>query len=114
MSDEQIAGVAEYLGVQAGAVNRRVARLLCAGGRDVTVQQADYLGFTTCKAAAAVAGGGKGCAWACLGYGDCAVACDFDAIVMNAQELPVVTPAKCTACGDCVDACPKDLFTIMP
>jgi Fe-S-cluster-containing hydrogenase component 2 len=40
--------------------------------------------------------------------------CDLDAIYMNDQELPVVIPELCTACGDCVDACPKDLFTIMP
>jgi electron transport complex protein RnfB len=26
----------------------------------------------------------------------------------------VVDPEMCTACGDCVDACPLDLFTIMP
>ena len=33
---------------------------------------------------------------------------------MNTDGLPVVIPAKCTACGDCVDACPKDLFALMP
>jgi ferredoxin len=26
--------------------------------------------------------------------------------------LPVVDSAKCTACGDCVDICPKNLFSI--
>jgi Na+-translocating ferredoxin:NAD+ oxidoreductase subunit B len=26
----------------------------------------------------------------------------------------VVIPELCTACGDCVDACPLDLFTILP
>ncbi|KPJ85462.1 MAG: Fe-S cluster protein, partial [Gemmatimonas sp. SG8_17] len=25
-----------------------------------------------------------------------------------------VIPSKCTACGDCVEACPLDLFVIMP
>ncbi len=33
---------------------------------------------------------------------------------MNDQGLPVVDPERCTACGDCVEACPKDLFEIMP
>ena len=45
-------------------------------------------GSQTCRAAALVAGGGKGCFWGCLGLGDCDVACDFDAIHMNAHELP--------------------------
>jgi Fe-S-cluster-containing hydrogenase component 2 len=31
---------------------------------------------------------------------------------MDPHGLPVVTEAKCTACGDCVTACPKDLFSI--
>lgn len=114
MNDDAIQDVADYLGVAAGEAVKRVARLLCAGGVDVAMQQAEYRGYPTCAAAAAVASGGKGCTWGCLGLGDCADACDFDAIVMNAVGLPVVIPEKCTACGDCVTACPKDLFTIMP
>lgn len=108
------AAVAAYLGVEAGQASKKVARLQCAGGANVAIQQADYAGLETCEAAATVAGGGKGCAWGCLGFGDCAVVCDFDAIAMNADRLPVVDIAKCTACGDCVDICPKGLFTIMP
>ena len=114
MSPDGITAVAEYLGTDAGEAEKRVARLLCAGGCDVAPQEAAYIGLGTCRAAAAVAGGGKSCPWGCLGLGDCEVACDFDAIIMSATALPVVIPDKCTACGDCVTACPKDLFTIMP
>lgn len=113
-SPDARADIAEYLGVDVGAAATRVARLLCAGGCDVAPQRAEYLGLQTCRAAAAVAGGGKACAWGCLGLDDCRIACDFDAIYMNDVGLPVVIPEKCTACGDCVEACPKDLFTLMP
>jgi len=33
---------------------------------------------------------------------------------MNTHSLPVVDEALCTACGDCVEVCPKDLFTLEP
>jgi ferredoxin len=33
---------------------------------------------------------------------------------MTEHGLPVVDEAKCTACGDCIDACPKDLFSLHP
>ena len=114
MGEADRADVAAYLGVDAGEANRVVARLLCAGGSDVAVQKARYRGVASCAAAVAVGGGGKGCPWGCVGLADCAVACDFDAIVMGPTGLPVVDPAKCTACGDCVDACPLELFTLMP
>jgi Na+-translocating ferredoxin:NAD+ oxidoreductase RNF subunit RnfB len=113
-SAEVRADLAGYLGVDVGTATTRVARLLCAGGWDVAPQHAEYLGLQTCRAAAAVAGGGKACAWGCLGLADCEVACTFDAIYMNEVGLPVVIPEKCTACGDCVEACPKDLFALMP
>ncbi len=106
--------IANYLGVDAGAANKRVARLLCAGGKNEAVQNSDYSGMETCKAAAAVAGGGKGCAWGCLGLADCEVSCLLDAIYMNENNLPVVIPELCTACNDCVESCPKDLFVLMP
>lgn len=106
--------VAEFLDIAAGSADRRVARLLCAGGRDVAPYKARYHGIESCAAAAAVTGGGKACAWGCLGYADCAVVCDFDAIEMSPNGLPVVDVDLCTACGDCVEACPLDLFVLMP
>jgi Na+-translocating ferredoxin:NAD+ oxidoreductase RNF subunit RnfB len=106
--------IAQYLGVDAGSAVKNVARLLCAGGSDVAGYQAEYRGLPTCAAAAAVAGGGKGCAWGCLGLADCARVCDFDAIHMSETGLPVVDVDKCTACGDCVTACPKSLFELRP
>jgi len=111
---DEIDEVAHFLGVDAGEAVKRVARLLCAGGSHVALQRAEYRGLDTCSAAAAVAGGGKGCTWGCLGLADCDVACDFDAIRMNSVGLPIVDPELCTACGDCVEACPKELFTLMP
>lgn len=106
--------IAAYLGVDAGSAVKTVARMLCAGGTHVAAQQAEYRGYGTCAAAAAVAGGGKRCAWGCLGLADCVRSCTFDAMAMNADGIPVVDLAKCTACGDCVRACPKDLLSIMP
>lgn len=114
MNDEMRADVAAFLGVDAGQANKRVARLLCAGGNDVAVRKADYVGLESCAAAVAVGGGGKGCAWGCVGLADCAVSCTFDAISMNANGLPVVDVEKCTACNDCVEACPLGLFTLLP
>ena len=114
MTVETTGNVASYLGVDAGEAVKRVARLLCAGGSDVAVQQAEYRGLGTCAAAAVIAGGGKGCTWGCIGLADCARACDYDAIAMDEYGLPHVAPARCTACEDCVEACPKDLFVVMP
>ena len=111
---DEIVHIADYLGVEAGEAVKRVARLLCAGGTHVSLQRAEYIGLQTCGAGAVVAAGGKGCAWACLGLADCERVCDYDAIYMNHYGLPVVIPDLCTACGDCVEACPRDLFTIMP
>lgn len=114
INDDGRAEIADYLGVDAGSAVKRVARLLCAGGTDVAPYKAAYHGIESCAAAVAVSGGGKGCAWGCVGLGDCAVACTFDAIRMGPTGLPLVDPELCTACEDCVDACPLGLFTIMP
>jgi electron transport complex protein RnfB len=113
-SPENIVLIAELLKVEAGGDEKRVARLACAGGRNVARQRADYDGLGSCRAAALVSGGGKGCTWGCLGLADCERACSFKAIDLNSHGLPVVTESLCTACGDCVTACPKGLFSLHP
>lgn len=113
-SAEAREAIAELLGVDVGGGEKQVARLACAGGSNVARQRARYVGVQTCRSANLVAGGGKGCAWGCLGYGDCMDVCDFDAITMSSFELPVVDEDLCTACGDCVEICPKDLFSLQP
>jgi ferredoxin len=111
--------------VDAGEATRRVARLLCAGGSDVSTRKAGYRGLESCAAAVAVGGGGKGCAWGCVGLGDCAVACTFDAITMTDRGLPLdahllvqcrsllegpaattVCSVACNACGRCAADAP--------
>ncbi len=113
-SPEANASIASFLGVAMGEVEKQVARLACAGGSHVAWQRAEYQGLGTCRAATTVSGGGKACAWGCLGLGDCEVECEFDAIHMNKHGLPEVDANLCTACGDCVEVCPKDLFSLQP
>jgi Na+-translocating ferredoxin:NAD+ oxidoreductase subunit B len=113
-SPDGTTAIAAFLGVEAGTLDRRVARLHCAGGKAQAVQIAAYEGFETCRAAHITGGGGKGCSWGCLGLADCLHACTFAAITMNDNGLPVVAVDKCTACGDCVVACPRDLFEVVP
>jgi len=113
-SARQAGRIAKYLGVDAGEVERRVARLACAGGKHVARVRARYAGLSTCRAAAVVSGGGKECAWGCLGLGDCVSVCNQDAISLDLHGLPLVDVARCTACNDCVRVCPKGLFSLQP
>jgi RnfABCDGE-type electron transport complex B subunit len=114
MSEEERELLAGFLGVDAGAEEKVVARLACAGGTNVARNRAHYEGIHSCRGAALVAGGGKACFWGCLGLGDCELVCDPEAIVMNEHDMPVVIEDLCSACSDCVDACPKDLFSLHP
>jgi electron transport complex protein RnfB len=106
--------IARFLGVDAGFQEKHVARLHCAGGKSSVRKLAAYEGVPSCRAAFLVNGGGRACSWGCLGLADCERACTFDAIHMNEEELPVVSVDRCTACGDCVEVCPLDLFTLEP
>lgn len=113
-SPDQVGSIAQLLGIGAGEVEKRVARLACAGGKHVARMRAHYAGLETCRAAAVVSGGGKECAWGCLGLGDCVAVCKHGAITLDLHGLPVVDVDKCTACNDCVEVCPKGLFSVEP
>ena len=114
-SPEGLQQIAAFLGVDTGVQEKVVARLQCAGGKREAQNLAEYRGtLRSCRGESVISGGPKACSWGCLGLGDCEEACDFDAIYMNEDGLPVVLAEQCVACNDCVEVCPKDLFTLMP
>jgi len=91
-----------------------VAVLHCQGGSKAK-DKFIYQGLEDCIAADLVLGGQKSCQWGCLSFGTCVVACPFGAISMNKETgLPVIDESKCTACGNCVESCPKKLFSLIP
>ncbi|HOA15190.1 MAG TPA: RnfABCDGE type electron transport complex subunit B [Bacillota bacterium] len=90
----------------------KFARLMCAGGKGVARDIAEYHGISDCKAADAVSGGFKACAYGCLGLGECVAACPFDAMYMGEDGLPKIIDEKCTGCGKCVAACPRHLLVL--
>jgi Na+-translocating ferredoxin:NAD+ oxidoreductase RNF subunit RnfB len=104
----------EIMGVEAGEACKMRAVLHCQGGTDKCGERFQYYGTPDCRAAHVTSGGPKACEWGCLGFGACAEACPFGAITMDENRLPVVNVTKCTACGECVRACPRHLFTLLP
>lgn len=105
--------LAKLLGVQSLKSNRQLAVVLCRGGEAETQKSAIYRGDKSC-AAADLTGGEKSCAYSCLGYADCVVSCEFSAIGMDKNGLPVVFYDKCVGCGACVKACPRDIIEMHP
>lgn len=105
--------IAETLGVEAGEVIKKIARLHCRGTQEAAKSRGTYTGISTCNASHLV-GGNKQCSSGCMGYGDCVRICQFDALYMGEDGLPVVIEDNCTACGKCVDECPRNLFELHP
>lgn len=112
-SDEINRQIAEVVGKEISEGDRLIALVHCNGGHSAG-EAFEYLGPPDCVSADMVMGGQKICSFACLGFGDCAEACPFDAIEMGDNGVPVVDRGKCTGCGVCLEACPKDIIELWP
>ena len=105
--------VAEILGMASAASDPLVAVVRCNGTCEARPKVNEYQGARSCKIASVLYAGETGCSFGCLGLGDCADSCDFDALHMDATTgLPVVDQDKCTSCGACVKACPKTIIEL--
>ncbi|NLM83212.1 MAG: RnfABCDGE type electron transport complex subunit B [Clostridiales bacterium] len=104
---------AEILGVSNTGVKTQVALVRCGGCKSFDGVKQEYRGIPTCRAAAQFFGGDRACSYGCLGYGDCAAACEYGAIRIK-DGLAYIDASKCRGCTTCVAACPKALITMAP
>ena len=110
---ECMKSVAAYLGKVAPEKEPTVATVRCGGVCSKRAKTNAYNGTKSCAIASSLYVGESGCAYGCLGYGDCVEACAFDAIHVNPQTgIAEVDAEKCTACGACVKACPKNIIEL--
>lgn len=106
-------GIAAYLGKAAPEKEPMVATVRCGGVCDKRPRTNTFDGAKSCAVASSLYVGETACAYGCLGYGDCVVACAFDAIHINPETgIAEVDAEKCTACGACVKACPKKIIEL--
>lgn len=106
--------IGEIMGVKVNAMEVMVAYVKCNGDCDKSKDKYEYHGIMDCVSASALPGGGaKSCSYGCLGLGTCLAVCDFDAIVIR-DGIAIIDENKCTNCGACVKACPKNLIESVP
>ncbi|MEO1009758.1 MAG: Fe-S cluster domain-containing protein [Bacteroidota bacterium] len=113
--NEVMREVAEILGKEVVEKDPLLAVVRCQGACDVRPRTTEYQGPKSCAISSLIYSGETDCQYGCLGDGDCVAVCKFDAMYMDEETgLPVVITDKCTSCGMCAEACPRDIIEMRP
>lgn len=113
--NESMQNIASLLGVDVSRSVRNVAVLKCNGSCSARTVIYEYDGARSCAVMDSVGCGTRGCAYGCLGCGDCVSVCRFGALRIDENTgLPVIDEKVCTGCGVCVGECPRHLIELRP
>ncbi len=104
--------IAGIMGVSVSEKEPEYASPGCYYDKSETDMKYCYDGIADCRAADLLYGGMKECKIGCLGLGTCVEACLFGALSMGDDGLPKVDQEKCTGCGACEKACPKNMISL--
>jgi Na+-translocating ferredoxin:NAD+ oxidoreductase RNF subunit RnfB len=112
--DETMSQVAKIVGlVKAPSSMPQVAVLHCNGTCANRPKKSDYDGPRSCNIEHTIYYGAHGCAYGCLGCGDCVSACKFDAMRINPTTgIVEIDGDKCVGCGACTEVCPRNLIEL--
>ncbi|MFZ2632547.1 MAG: RnfABCDGE type electron transport complex subunit B [Desulfosalsimonadaceae bacterium] len=103
-------GLAQIMGVKVGAALPFRPIVHCGAHYGDRLGRSEYHGEQRCAGANIVADV-QGCTYGCLGFGDCARACNYDAMHV-VDGLATVDYEKCVGCGACAKVCPRNIITI--
>ncbi len=104
--------IGEIMGQSVGEKEPELAMTTCNFGMNEADSIYSYNGASDCNAAVMLYGGSKLCPIGCIGLGSCVKVCQFGAVAIGDDMLPVFDPERCVACGACVEACPKDIISL--
>lgn len=104
--------VAQIMGVELGAALPFRPVVHCGAHYEERLGRTEYHAEQRCASANIVADV-QGCTYGCLGFGDCATVCDYDALHVI-DGLATVDYDKCIGCGACAKVCPRNIITITP
>lgn len=105
--------VASILGMAATAAAPKVAVVRCQGTCEARPHGVEFDGARSCRVQNMTGMGETLCQYGCLGDGDCVAACLFGAITVNPETgIAEVDESKCTGCGACAKACPRNIIEI--
>ena len=94
---EVSAKIAAITGSEAAAVEPMTAVVFCKGNNENANKKMKYQGVQSCKMASQLFGGEKSCIYGCVGLGDCARECPYNAIML-CDGVAIVSPDLCRAC----------------
>ena len=105
--------IMEALGI-VGCIStqKQVAVCRCGAQGGEKKESCQYNGPQTCRAAH-LTGGALDCTYGCVSLSDCVRACPTNAMTLVNKKIQIDFE-KCTGCGQCSRACPRDLFEIVP
>lgn len=104
--------IAEIMGGEMKETLPVKAVVHCSATWETRMRRAEYNGEQKCASATLITGI-QDCVYGCLGFGDCAEACPFEALSVK-DGLAQVDTEKCTGCGKCLQACPRGLISLVP
>lgn len=113
MTEEKNKLICEMMGITASKIEKKTARLKCAGVSSACANKYDFTGIDDCFTAFQLNGGQKSCQYGCMGLGSCIKACEFDAISIK-DGIASIDMSKCMGCARCVSACPKNIIELVP
>lgn len=104
--------LSDLLGVEI-KTEQFVAVVGCNHGNEKANRDYLYEGRQSCSSAKLLYGGQLQCKYGCLGFGDCANVCNYEAIKV-VDGVAKVDRDKCVGCAKCAKICPSSVISLIP